>query len=570
VVIFAVAGIASTLGCGRGAPATAALTARADPTPIRLTDVTAAAGLRFTHTSGRSGRLYFPETMGSGGAFLDYDGDGKLDIFLVNSSRLPGYREEGPLYPALYRNRGDGTFEDVTQKAGLVFESYGIGCAVGDYDGDGNPDLYVTAMGPNRLFRNDGKGHFTDVARQAGVGDPRFSTSAAWLDADRDGDLDLFIANYCHWTPALHRVCRDSAGHPHICGPTHFPGASNRFYRNNGDGTFTDVTRAAGLEAPNGKGLGILVWDENDDGWPDLCIANDQEPNLLYRNNRDGTFSERGIEAGVALSAAGKARAGMGIDAADPGNDGREAVAIGNLDRQGLALFLAEPGSGLFIDQAGAAGLFQPSLPFVQFGVLFSDVDRDGWKDLIVANGHVDENVAAIGSGATFAQRLLLFRNESVGAPPVRFREVGESAGLTARRVFRGIAAGDFDADGDPDFLVTVNGGAPLLLRNDSGAGRHWIQVRLRARGRNPDGLGSRVRVTAGGMTQTAWVRSGSTYASANPPVADFGLGATAVVGALEVRWPTGETEHFGGGAADRVVTLRQGTGEPRRAPPAP
>jgi hypothetical protein len=532
--------------------------------------VTEAVGIRFTHTSGRSGRLYFCETVGSGCAFLDYDGDGRLDLFFVNSSRLPGFKAKGPFYPALYRNRGDATFEEVTGKAGLAVESYGIGCAVGDYDGDGDPDLYLTALGPNRLFRNNGDGTFADVTRAAGVGDPRFSTSAAWFDADRDGDLDLLVANYCRWSPETNKICHDSGGHPHMCGPTTYEGISNRFYRNNGDSTFVDATREAGLEAPRGKGLGILVFDENDDGWPDLCIANDQEPNLLYRNDGDGTFTERGVEAGIAYSAAGKARAGMGIDATDPAGDGREAVVIGNLDRQGLALFRYDPASHLFVDEAGPAGLFQPSLPFVQFATLFADVDRDGFQDLLVANGHVDENAATIGDGATFAQRVLLFRNESTAPLPFRegaggvgprFREMGESAGLTARRVFRGIAAGDYDADGDPDFLVTANGGRPMLLRNDSGAGRHWLQVRLRGRGRNREGLGSRVRLTAGGRTRTAWVRSGSTYASANAPIADFGLGTAPSFDRIEVRWPTGETESYPGGPADRLVTLMQGSG---------
>jgi hypothetical protein len=536
----------------------------------RFVDVSEAVGIHFTHTSGASGRLYFPETVGAGGAFLDYDGDGRLDVFLVNSSRLPGFPGKGPFYPALYHNRGDGTFEDVTRKAGLAFEAYGIGCAVGDYDNDGHPDLYVTALGPNRLFHNNGDGTFTDVTQKAGVGDPRFSTSAAWFDYDRDGDLDLFVANYCRWSPETNHICSDSTGHKHMCGPTSYPGVSNTLYRNNGDGTFTEVTKQAGLYAPRGKGLGILVWDPNDDGWPDLMIANDQEPNLLYQNNRDGTFTERGAQAGVAYSLTGKARAGMGIDSTDPLNDGREAVAIGNLDRQGLALF-QDTGSGLFADVAGAAGLYEPSLPFVTFATLFCDYDLDGRKDLLIANGHVDENASAMGEGGSFQQRLQLFHNEGPGTGAPRFREVGEAAGLTSRQVYRGIAVGDFDGDGDPDFLVTANGGKPLLLRNDAGNRNHWLQVRLRGTKSNRDGLGSRVRVTAGGVTQTAWVRGGSSFACASDPRAFFGLGPAAEVERIEVRWPTGQTETRSRTPANQVLMLVEGqvaTGGPASKQP--
>jgi enediyne biosynthesis protein E4 len=539
--------------------ATATSTGRAS---VRFVDATDEAGIRFSHTSGASGRLYFPETVGAGCAFLDYDGDGDLDLFLVNSSSLPGFTDKGPFYPALYRNRGNGRFEDRTREAGLAIDCYGIGCAVGDYDNDGHPDLYLTALGPNHLFHNNGNGTFTDVTAHAHVGDSRFSTSAAWVDTDRDGRLDLFVCNYCRWTPTSNKICTDSGGHKHMCGPTTYQGVSNTLYRNNGDGTFADVTRRAGLLAPRGKGLGILVWDADDDGWPDLVVANDQEPNLLYRNNRDGTFTERGVAAGIAYSLTGKARAGMGIDSTDPLNDGKEAIVIGNLDRQGLALF-SDGGNGLFTDVAAQAGLYEPSLPFLTFATVFCDYDLDGRKDLLTANGHVDENATAMGQGASFEQRLLLFHNVG-GAPGApQFREVGEAAGpgLAPRRVYRGISIGDYDADGDPDFMVSVNRGKPLLLRNDGANRSHWLQVRLRGTHGNRDGLGSRLRITAGGLTQTCWVRGGSSFASSNDACAYVGLGDATEVDRIEVRWPSGQTERFAGTRADQRLTLTEGTG---------
>jgi hypothetical protein len=565
---------------------------------IRFTDVAQSAGITFRHESGRSGRFYLPETMGSGCAFLDYNNDGHLDLFLVNSTRLPGFTGKGPFYPALYRNQGDGTFENVTHAAGLEVECYGMGCAVGDYDNDGFPDLYLTALGTNFLLHNNGDGTFADVTRRAGVGEcarpgddrrpppPQFSTSAAFLDYDRDGRLDLFVCNYCVWNPALNPVLTDAQGRKHMAGPRRYKGAPSTLYRNRGDGSFEDVTRRAGVYSPFGKSLGVLVSDLDDDGWPDLVVANDMEPNLLYRNNADGTFREAGLEAGVAYANTGKARAGMGIDSADIGNDGREAIVIGNNSTEGLALFQPAaagqaPARGVpaFSDIAEAAGLFTPSLPFLTFGALFVDLDNDGLKDLFAANGHVDEAIQYSQPNTTFAERPLLFRNAGGG----RFREIGAAAGsaLQAPTVARGVAAGDFDADGDLDLLVSVCNGPPMLLRNELVSTtnpiqnpksriqdrRHWLAVRARGMKSNRSGIGTGVTVEAGGVRRQGWIRSGSSYCSASDLVAWFGLGAAAKADRVTLRWPSGTVQTLTEIAGDREIMVEEGKGIADRAP---
>jgi hypothetical protein len=530
------------------------------PPTIHLVDVASAAGITFKHTSGRSGRLYLPETASGGGGFLDYDGDGRLDIFLVNSAPLPGFTGKGPFYPALYRNRGGGTFEDVTKRAGLAHEMYGMGCAVADYDNDGDADIYVSGLGPDRLYRNHGDGTFRDVTAKAGVSDNYFSTSCAWLDYDRDGRLDLFVGSYCKWTPATNKVCHGEFG-DYMCSPEHYRGDPPRLYRNRGDGTFEDVTKQAGVYSTVGKNLGVLTLDADDDGWIDLMVANDLEPNLLYRNNGDGTFREIGVEAGVAYSNAGKARAGMGIDSADIANDGRETIVIGNNTNEGLALFRAEPGpreagSAAFADEAEQAGIYTPSLPFLTFGTLFVDLDGDGLKDLFAANGHVNERVDRARGIATYLQRPMVFRNLGGG----RFADIAATAGPAAqeRVVGRGVAAGDYDGDGDPDLLVTVCNGRPRLLRNDTPKGRHWLAIRTRGMKSNRDGIGTRVTVEAGGVRQQSWVRSGSGYLTASDLVAWFGLGSASRVEKVTLRWPSGTVQTLTDVAVDQVLVVTE------------
>jgi hypothetical protein len=526
---------------------------------VRFTDVTKTAGIRFRHTNGASGRFYLPETVGSGCAFLDYNNDGKPDLFLVNSSRLPGYPDKGPFFPALYRNNGDRTFTDVTKSSGLAVDCYGMGVAIADYDGDGFEDLYLTALGPSHLFHNNGDGTFADVTRKAGVGGRRWGTSAAWLDYDRKGRLDLFVCNYCQWSPETNQSCSDSSGRKRICGPTYYRGAPSTLYRNNGDGTFSDVTKKAGLFETAGKALGVVVWDYNDDGWPDLVIAKDREPNLLFRNNHDGTFTERGVEAGIAYSTQGKSRAGMGIDTADTLDDGRESILIGNFARQGLAQFQTD-GQGHFTDVADQTGLYEPSLPFLTFGVAFIDYDGDGFKDIVTANGHTEL------SAAGDAMRLQAFHNEGSG----KFREVGAELGpaFTEKRVWRGLAIGDFDGDGDPDLLVSTCGGKPALLRNEGGNRRHWLQVKAMAIGQNREGIGTKVTVMAQGRRQIGWIRSGSSYCSQNELVAFFGLGSAAQAEAVELRFPDGTRQVVPNVKTNQVIVVQEGKGLVAPGPP--
>jgi hypothetical protein len=545
-------------GCRSAATHSAQPASQVSREEVRFTDVTDAAGIRFKHTNGRSGRFYFPETSGSGCAFLDYNNDGRLDLFLVNASRLPGYPGKGPFFSALYRNDGQGRFTDVTQPAGLAVECYGMGVAIADYDADGFQDLYLTALGPNHLFRNNGDGTFSEVTQRAGVGDRRFSTSAAWFDYDRDGHLDLFVANYCHWSLEINKTCTDSMGQKKMCGPHYYQGVPSTLYRNNGDGTFTDVTRKAGLYETVGKALGIAVWDENGDGWLDFVIARDLEPNSLYRNKGDGTFTDVAVETGIAYSMSGNARNGMGVDTGDITNEGRESILIGNLDSQGHALYTPDE-SGYYTDVAAGAGLLAPSLPLSTFGALFVDYDGDGLKDIFTANGHVDEKVQLSGSRVTFEEEILAFHNEGGGMFISAGKQLGPIFGK--KRVWRGLATGDYDSDGDPDLLVSACSGKPALLRNDGGNRSGWLQVKAIGAGANRDGIGTKVIVTAHGTRQTGWIRSGSSYCSQNELKAFFGLGSAAEAESVELQFPSGARQTLKGVKARQLIVVQEGKG---------
>ncbi len=525
---------------------------------IQFTDITRAAGIDFAHNNGARGEKYLPETMGSGCAFIDYNGDGWPDIFLVNGTNWPGDRASRST-PRLYRNNKNGTFTDVTRAAGLGVEFYGLGVAVADYDNDGDEDLFVSALGTNYLFSNDGDGAFTDATRSAGLAGPEeFSTSAAWSDYDKDGDVDLFIVNYVQWSIENDLFCTLDGTRKSYCTPESYQGASARLWRNNGDGTFEDATRPAGLFDATSKGLGIAIFDYDQNDWPDVMLVNDTEPNKLYRNEGDGTFAERGMLSGVAYSEDGVARAGMGVDAADYDRSGYPSVVIGNFSNQMLALYHNE-GNGLFIDEAPRSEVGRRSLLTLSFACLFFDYDLDGWLDIFVANGHIEDEIERIQTRIKHAQPPHVFRNLAGSG----FEEVTASLGegFGSPRVARGAAFGDIDNDGDLDLLMTTNGGRANLFRSDGGS-NGGIGLRLVGRESNRSGLGAKVTVTAGGESQTQTLHSGAGYLSQSELRLTFGLGGRARADAIEVRWPSGQVDRLRGVAAGNVITVEEGRGQ--------
>ncbi len=531
-----------------------AVLAGAEPASVQFTDVTEEAGIRFQHFKGETGKRYLPETMGSGVAVLDFDQDGWMDLFFVNGWRLEIGRPEGA-GSILYRNRGDGTFGDVTREAGLGSHAYGMGAAAGDYDNDGFPDLYVTNLGLNRLYRNNGDGTFSDVTFEAGVGDPSWGASAAWLDADNDGHLDLFVTNYVRWTPSQDQWCGYGPGAKHYCTPEIFSGDTSRLFRNLGGGRFRDVTTESGLSNPSGKALGVALWDFDGNGLMDLVVAEDTQPDKIYLNRGGFRFEEVGTRNGFGFSESGQARAGMGVDVADADNDGGGVVAVTNFSYEGIGFY--RWGRGLnFIDQAVPAGIGQPSLLSLGFGLLFLDYDLDGWQDLLAVNGHIDDLVETVQTRLTYRQRPLLFRNRRDG----RFLPMGREAGPALDQAYtgRGAAAVDYDNDGDLDLVMTENAGPAHLLRNQGGNRNHWIQIRLVGNASNRDGIGTLVTVKSGSTTQRRYRRSGSSYLSESDPRLTFGLGESTSVDRLEVRWPSGITQVLEDVAAGRLLVVKE------------
>lgn len=524
-------------------------------TPVVFTDVTESAGIRFTHNTGAFGAKYMPETFGSGVLWLDADGDGWQDVLLVNGDGWPG-RGAAPTHAALYRNDGDGTFTDVTRGSGLDVPLYGMGGAAADFDNDGHVDVYLTALGPNRLFRGAGDGTFTDITDAAGVGDPGFSTAALWFDYDEDGHLDLFVGNYVRWTPETDLFCSLSGDAKSYCTPESYQGQSGTLYRNRGDSTFEDVTTAAGVRAPSSKALGVAMLDFNDDGRMDFFVANDTQPDQLFENRGDGTFEDIGVLAGVAFSDAGVARAGMGVDAADYDGSGRPDLVIGHFSTEMMALYHNE-GNGLFIDEGPRSAIGRATLPTLTFGCFFFDFDLDGWSDIFAANGHVADDVERVQTRITYAQPPQLFRNDGG-----RFEEVSApGTALAAPQVGRGAAYADYDRDGDLDVLVTANGGPPRLLRNDGGNQNRMLRVRTVGTASNRDGIGARIDVTAGGETRWQVVRTGSSYLSQSELPVTFGLGGRTRADEVTVTWPSGRVDRLGAVAADRTITVEEGAG---------
>jgi enediyne biosynthesis protein E4 len=532
-----------------GLPLLGIASANTDP-GFRLTDVTAQAGIVFHHNTGAFGARYLPETLGPGCAFLDYDGDGWLDILLVNGTGWLGHpgknrREFSTL--SLYRNNRNGTFTDVTSRAGLVVEMYGMGVAVADYNNDGFPDILITAVGQNRLFQNTGAGTFIDVTQKSGLGGRSgFSTSALWFDYDRDGLLDLFVCNYVQWSPAHDVFCTVDGRNKSYCTPEAYHGSTCWLFRNRGNGTFEDVTAKSGIFDTTSKSLGVAMLDYDHDGWPDLFVANDTQPNKLYRNRRDGTFEDVAVRAGVAFSEDGKARAGMGVDAADFDNSGVAGIAVTNFDDEMIALYRPRPGgtySGTYEDEAIRTGVGPASRMRLGFGCAFLDANLDGHLDLAAVNGHIDETVRNIAGNHGYAQPPHLFLNDGKGA----FHDVAAQlgGGFAAPKVGRGLAYGDFDRDGDLDLLITTNQGPAYLYRNDVTTGNRSLRFRLQGTKSNRDGIGAIVRVSTPEGTQSRMVKTGSSYLSQSELAVTFGLAVRDRANRVVIEWPSGQVQEF-------------------------
>jgi len=532
---------------------------------VTFLDVTGKAGIQFVHNSGAFGKKFLPETIGPGVAFIDYDNDGWPDIFLVNGTDWPGNAQKHTT-PKLYHNNHDGTFSDVTHKAGLDLEMYGIGVAVGDYDNDGYDDLFITAYGQSRLFHNNGNGTFTDVTQKAGLaGVKEFSTSAAWVDYDKDGRLDLVVANYVQWSPENDLYCTMDGKNKSYCTPESYKGTSVRLWHNNGNGTFSDVTQKAGLNDPTSKTLGIAVLDYDNDGWPDLLFSNDTQPNKLYHNNGNGTFTEKAVVAGVAFSEDGVARAGMGVDAFDYDRSGNTSLLITNFSNQMISLYHNE-GRGLFVDEAPQSEVGRASLLTLGFGCFFFDYDLDGWPDIFVANGHIDPDIQKVQVNVKYAEMPHLFRNLGKG----KFAEVTKSAGaeFASARVGRSAAYADLFNEGRLDILLSTNAGPTHLFRNVAkGNANHSLRIRLTGTKSNRDGIGALVRLTSSDGTQVQMLRSGSSFLAASELTLTFGLGQQSKADVLEILWPSGRTDKLVNVSAGQTITVGEAQGITKAVP---
>lgn len=524
-------------------------------TTVQFVDVTQQAGIHFVHNNGAFGKKYLPESMGSGCAFLDYNNDSWQDILFINSMDWPGHSRK-PSFPALYKNNGNGTFSDVTRQAGLAIEMYGLGTTVSDYDNDGDVDVYISCLESDHLFRNNGDGTFQEVTHQAGLGDSDFGTSCTWFDYDKDGDLDLYVCNYVRWSIEKDLFCTLDAAHKSYCTPESYEGVSSRLYRNRGKGTFEDVTKAAGILDPTSKALGVVTVDYNQDGWPDLFVANDTQPNKLYHNNANGTFTDKGVIAGVAFSETGVARAGMGVDASDYDGSGYPSLLVGNFSNEMMALYHNE-GTGLFIDEAPSATVGQASLLSLTFGAFFFDYDLDGWPDIFAANGHVHDDIGRVQQRITYAQPPHLFRNLGTKRFEEITRQVGSDFALPV--VARGAAYADIDNDGDLDILITTNAGAAHLFRNDGGNKNNFLRIKTIGSKSNRDGIDAKIVIhLQDGTRQWQQVKTAASYCSQNELPLTFGLGERIQVKLVEITWPSGVVQRVENVKVNQLLTLHE------------
>jgi enediyne biosynthesis protein E4 len=545
------------IGAGTVCIAAALLAATApQANKVTFSDVTTTAGIKFVHNAGKTGKKYLPETLGAGAAFIDADGDGWSDLVMVNGKDwTPRGRKTTA---ALYKNNHNGTFTDITRGSGLDVEIFGIGVAVGDYDNDGKDDIYITALDGDRLFHNEGNGKFTDVTKASGINNANFGTSVAWLDYDHDGKLDIFVANYVQWTQKGDIWCSLDGSTKSYCTPESYKGTSSKLYHNLGNGKFEDVSMKAGVADPNSKSLGVSIIDIDGDGWSDIFVCNDTQPNKLYRNNRNGTFSENGMTAGVAYGEDGVARGAMGTDWADYDRTGRAHLLVGNFSNQMLGLYHNE-GNGLFVDEAPSSSVGRESLLTLSFGVFFFDYDLDGYPDILTANGHIEEEIGRVQPKIHYQEPPLLFRN--LGAK--KFENVSMKVGDAFEKpmVARGAIYGDYDHDGDLDVLITSNAGPARLFRNDGGNKNHWLSVKTVGTKSNRNGIGAVVRIESASGKQWNAVRSGSSYASQSDLALTFGIAQDQMVTSVQVEWPSGTKQKFANIQPNQAIVIDEAKG---------
>jgi hypothetical protein len=531
---------------------------------VQFVNIASEAKIAFKHENGATPQKYMPETMAGGSLFLDYNSDGWPDIFFVNGGSFVDKQKAAAARHRLYRNNKDGTFTDMTSASGIEVSGFGVGACSADYDNDGWADLYVTAVGGNKLYHNNGNGTFTDVTEKAGVASKLWSSSCAFGDIDNDGNVDLYVTNYVDFSVNNNKYCVFSGDTRVYCHPNVYNGEPDLLFRNNGNGTFTDVSRAAGIERPDGKGLGVVFGDVDSDGWTDIYVANDSTPNFLFHNKGKGIFEEVGLRAGVAVGIDGQPLAGMGTDMGDVNGDGLLDIFVTNLDRQTHNLY-RNLGKGLFADITFESGVGEATLPFVGFGAVFLDYDNDTDLDLAIANGDVIDNVSVFRDSTSYEQRNLLLQNDGTG----KFRDVGPASGpgFAIKKPSRSLSVADIDNDGDLDLLVGNVGQTPDLLRNDGGNKANSLLIKTVGSKSNRDGIGALLKLTVGGKVLVRDVKAGSSYLSQNDMRVHFGMGNAARADRLEIRWPSGAVDSLQGIEANQILTITEGQGVTSHTP---